>query len=289
MVRAMRRGWIFFMLFFLESLASADQIDDLARQLRSSSDYKVRLSAALNLGKVGAKDDDSRRRAVPALVDALRDRDKTVRGVAASSLGKLVNSAIESAMRNRVMAELDRVRRGDPDGFVRAQADKAITNVKMSGSDNVAGAGRRVYIEVGPMADSTRKGGTQLVGVMRTTVESTINRRAPAYATRWPSGRSPSRSDLSTAGTKAAFYVDGTLTTLETRKTGSMAEVSCNVSMVIASFPDKSMFGFLKGGAAVQTGASDRAIDEAKADCVGAVLEDLVARQVVPTIQGRVP
>jgi len=288
MVHAMRRGSILLLLFLLESLASADQVDDLARQLRSAGDYKVRLSAALNLGRVGGKDDASRQRAVPVLIDALRDRDKTVRGVAASSLGKLVNSAIDSSTRNRAAAELDRVRKNDSDGFVRAQAEKAYAAVSSAGGGNVAGGGRKVYVEVGPMTDGTRKA-PQVVGVMRTTVESTINRRAPTYATRWPSGRSPSKSDLSTAGTKAAFYVDGTLTTLETRKIGSMAEVSCNVSMVIASFPEKSMFGFLRGGAAVQTGVSDRAIDEAKADCVGAVLEDLVARQVVPTIQGRVP
>ena len=105
---------------------------------------------------------------------------------------------------------------------------------------------------------------------MNTTAPTAIDTRAPSGAVSLGSN-------------------DGTLTTLETRRTGSLAEVSCNVSMVIASFPEKSMFGFLKGGAAVQTGASDRAIDEAKADCVGAVLEDLVARQVVPTIQGRVP
>jgi hypothetical protein len=288
MVHVMRRALILLVLFFAEGLAQADQIDDLARQLRTASDYKVRLSAALNLGKVGAKDDASRRRAVPVLIDALRDRDKTVRGVAASSLGRLVNGSIDASTRSRAAAELDRIRKGDSDGFVRAQAEKAYATVSTAGGASVAG-GRRVYIEVGPMTDGTRKAGTKVVGVMRNTVESTINRKAPAYATRWPSGRSPSKTDLSTAGTKAAFYVDGTLTTLDTRMTGSMAEVSCNVSLIIASFPEKSMFGFLKGGAAVQTGASDRAIDEAKADCVGAVLEDLVARQVVPTIQGRVP
>jgi len=288
MVHAMQRGSFLLLLFILEGLASADQVDDLARQLRSADDYKVRLSAALNLGRVGNKDDSARRRAVPALIDALRDRDKTVRGVAASSLGKLAAS-LDSGLRSRAVAELDRVRKNDSNSFVRAQADKAYASVASSSGGVVASGRRKVYIEVGPMTDGTRRASPQVVGVMRSTVETTINRKAPSYATRWPSGRSPSKSDLSTAGTKAAFYVDGTLTTLETKRSGSIAEVSCNVSMVIASFPEKSMFGFLKGGAAVQTGASDRAIDEAKADCVGAVMEDLVARQVVPTIQGRVP
>jgi hypothetical protein len=277
------------LLTLTAAVARADQIDDLARALRSSSDYKVRLSAALNLGKLGGKDDSSRRRAVPALIDALRDSDKTVRGVAAVSLGKLVNGSIDSATRSRAVAELDRVRKSDPDGFVKSQAQKAYDTLRSLGGPAVAGGGKSVYVEVGPMSDNTKKGGGGITGVMRSTVETTINRKAPTFATRWPSGRSPSKSELSSAGTKAAFYVDGTLTTLDTRTSGSMAEVSCNVSLIIASFPEKSMFGFLKGGAAVQTGSSARAIDEAKSDCVGAVLEDLVARQVVPTIQGRVP
>jgi hypothetical protein len=277
---------VVWVLLFLEALAGADQIDDLARQVRSGGDYKVRLSAALNLVKLGKTKRDSR--VVPPLIDALRDSDKTVRGVAAGGLKDLVAVA-DARTRDRALSELDRVRRTDSDGFVKSQAEKAYQTAQAGGGGGVPSGRKAVYVEVGPMSDGTKKGGTQMLGVMRSTVESTINKKAPAFSTRWPSGRSPSRSELSSAGTKAAFYVDGTLTTLDTKKSGSMAEVSCNVSLIIASFPDKSMFGFLKGGAAVQTSTSDRAIDEAKSDCVGAVLEDLVARQVVPTIEGRVP
>src|SRR5678815_2317730 len=61
------------LLFVLQSQAKADQIDDLVTQMTTSGDYKVRLSAALNLAKTGSK----RPKVVRAFVKALGDSDKT--------------------------------------------------------------------------------------------------------------------------------------------------------------------------------------------------------------------
>lgn len=265
-------------------VATADKVDDLVRQLRRDPDYKVRLSAALNLGKIGDP------RAVPALTEALRDSDKTVRGVAAAALGKLVDRRVPAKERAAAIAELERVLRADPDAFVRSQARKSYDILKNLGDGAPSTApAAGIYVEVGPMSDSTRQGGPKLLTAMRTTISKTIRSKGTDLVTEWPSGRSPTKADLSRAGTRAAYYVDGTLTTLDVKKTGSMAEVTCNVSLVLATYPDKAMFGFLKGGAQVQTGATERDIDEGKQDCVGAVLEDIVARQVVPTIRSRTP
>lgn len=281
----MRKAWILGWLLALlvtfrasERLAHADRVDDLIRQLRNENDFKVRLSAGLNLGKIGDK------RAVGPLTDALRDSDKTVRGVAAAALGKIVDGTVPAKQRNDAISALEKVSKSDPDSFVRGQAAKSYAALKSLRS---APGGKQVYVEVGPMADNSKKGGPAVIAAMRGTVTKTIIAKNTSFITSWPSGKSPSKGELSKAGTKGAFYVDGTLTSLEVKKTGSLAEVSCNVSLYIATFPDKSMFGFLKGGAQVQTASSDRAVDEAKADCVSAVLEDIVARQVVPAIQQR--
>ena len=83
-------------------LAHADKVDDLSRQLRGDPDYKVRLSAALNLGKLGD------RRGVPALIDGLEDTDRTVRGVAAAALGKLVDASVAADVAARAIAALER-------------------------------------------------------------------------------------------------------------------------------------------------------------------------------------
>src|SRR5689334_9191208 len=63
--------------------ADADKIDELTRAVIQDPSYKVRVQAALVLGKLGD------RRAVPTLIQALNDDNETVRGVAATSLGRL--------------------------------------------------------------------------------------------------------------------------------------------------------------------------------------------------------
>src|SRR5262245_9914124 len=103
---------------FFAPPARADKVDDLLRPLQRDPDYKVRLSAALNLGKIGNP------KAVAALTGALRDADKTVRGVSAAALGKLVDQRVAPPIRDRAIAELERVSRSDGDSFVRSQAKK---------------------------------------------------------------------------------------------------------------------------------------------------------------------
>jgi hypothetical protein len=58
--------------------------------------------------------------------------------------------------------------------------------------------------------------------------------------------------------------------------------------MLIASYPDKSMFGFLNGGAQVTASASPRDEAMASEDCITAVVEDLITKKIVPTIRSKV-
>src|SRR5262245_51197448 len=104
--------------------AWADKIDELSQKLRSDPDYKVRLSAALNLGKLGD------RRAFVPLVDGLSDSGKTVRGVSAAALGKLVDPSLAPAVLDRAVAQLERAAASDGDGFVRAEAQRSLEAVR---------------------------------------------------------------------------------------------------------------------------------------------------------------
>src|SRR5262245_45330822 len=89
------------------NVALADAVVDMIGQLKSSRDYNVRLSAALALAKLN----DSR--SIPAFVAALKDRDKTVRGVAAASLAKVVTSKTPTSTRKQVLQALDTSSRKD--------------------------------------------------------------------------------------------------------------------------------------------------------------------------------
>lgn len=259
--------------------ALADRVDDLTRQLGGDPDYKVRLSAALNLGKLGDK------RAVFGLTTALRDADKTVRGVAAAALGRLVDSTVPTDVVGRTIAELAQVAKSDVDGFVRGQAERALTTLRALGPGGATGKG--VYVEVGPMADSTKVSSPEIRPVMRSTVAGALAKK-PSFVTEWPGGKAPSRAELTRSGTAAAFYIDGTLTNLEVARKGRMAEITCNVSLLVATYPEKSMFAFPSGGGVVQTDDSEKSVAEGKRDCVVAVLEDVVRKQVVPLILLRV-
>jgi HEAT repeat protein len=90
------------------------QFDQLARSLRENEDFKVRLQAAVILGRAGGE------KAVPALVAALGDAHYTVRGAAALALANVGSAeAIEA-----VAARLD-----DEEQFVRDEALKALTEL----------------------------------------------------------------------------------------------------------------------------------------------------------------
>lgn len=268
--------------------AHADNVDELIKQLESDSD-KIRLSAALNLTKLGDP------KAILPLAKALgNDSDKNVRGAAAVGLGKLVNSNTRSAVKNLAINSLKKAAANDESSFVKTQADKALAalgqdagggtgNGGGGGSGN--GGGGAIYVNIGPMSSKTGNAAAdpRLRALMVKVATSTMNKTASTMATSFPGGGVPTKNQLAAKGFQG-FYVDGTLNEVKVTTSGSTATVSCKISMLLASFPDKSVFGFLNGGAKVQGSASQRDIDLASEDCVSAVVEDLIAKKIIPTI-----
>jgi hypothetical protein len=257
--------------------ARADKVDKLISQLTTAKAYKVRLSAALALAKLRDK------RAIPAFLKVLSDPDKTVRGVAAASLGKLIDGGTDPGLRAKAERALKRAASKDKNKFVRDQAKKALAALAKIGTGGGGGGG--IYVDIGAMSAKVANG-KKLRGVMKTTVEKTLAKKASSFLTTWPGGKSPSAKQLSASKT-TGFYVDGTLVDLSTKPGSGMTVVSCKVSMLIATYPAKSMFGFLDGGAKVQAGTSTQDIEYAKQDCVTAVVENLVATKIIPTIKSR--
>lgn len=252
--------------------AHADQVDKLIAQLNNSTQYKVRLSAALNLAKIGD------RRAIPVFIKALKDSDKTVRGVVAAGLAKLVTSGTPKDTRGKAIAALKISATKDSNAFVRKQAQKTYDSLKSleAGTGTTAAvASGSIYVNIGGMSAETENSGT-IKSLMRTTAQKTFRSKASKMVIDWPGG-TPTAKQIKDKKV-AAFYVDGTVNEIKV----ASGLVQCKVSMLLATFPEKSMFGFLKGGAAVEgndVGASG--------DCVAAVIEDLIAKKIIPTIQAR--
>jgi hypothetical protein len=272
------------LLAALVAPARADKVDDLVRDLKTGGDYKVRLSAALSLAKLGDK------RAIPAFQIALNDKDKTVRGAAAVSLGKLVDATTSGPQKAQVIKALESMISRETSDSVKKQAEKSLATIKAigasGGSDTSTqvGAGS-VYIDVGPMSSkATDADNTKLKTLMRSTTEKTFKSKGQPMMLTWPGGKSPTRKDLD-AKKASGFHVDGTLTEMTVKEKGSAATVSCKVSMLIATYPEKSVFGFLNGGASVTASSDPSDIKLAGEDCLAAVVEDLVAKKIIPTIK----
>lgn len=258
--------------------ARADRVDRLVARMLRADDYKVRLSAALSLTKIG--DDD----AIPGFIRALDDENRTIRGVAATALGKLVDQRTSSRVRRRALKALSSVARRDRNRVVRARAELAMKEIRASSRTREVSRGGGVYVNIGPMSNEAG-GGRKMASLMREAATKAIRTKASGMSTEWPGGR-PSRRELSSRGV-SGFYVDGTLTRLSAQSSGSRTVVSCQVSLLLATYPEKSMFGFLKGGARVETGSSARSVQYGKQNCVSAVVESLVTRKIIPTIRSQ--
>jgi hypothetical protein len=264
--------------------ARADQVKDLIDQLKNDSADRVRLSAALGLAKLG----DSRG-ILPLASSLLNDSNKEVRAASALGLGKLVTGSTSASLKKLAIANLKRAAADDDSDVVKDQANKALTVITGSGTGTGTGTGSSggggaggIYVNVGPMSSKTGANDAQYQALMVATANKTMATKAAKMTTSWPGG-APSKSALA-AKNVAGFYVDGTLDKLDVKTTGSASTVTCKISMLLAEFPSKSMFGFLNGKATVTAGASPKDQDLAAKDCVAAVIEDLVAKKIIPTI-----
>lgn len=261
--------------------AHADNVDTLIGQLDDSSD-KIRLSATLNLTRLGDP------RAIAPLVRRLRkDSDKNVRGVAAKGLGALVTARVKGKPRDAAVKALQDAVSKDSSPFVQAQAERALDAIGAAApAPPPRSGGGGAYVNIGPMSSKTGnpQEDAKLRAMMGKVATKTLSRVASNLPTTWPGGGVPTAAALQQKNVQG-FLIDGTLNELKIEKSGSSATISCKVNMLLAEFPSKSIFGFLNGGAKVQASSSPSDIALAREDCVTAVVEDLIAKKIVPTIK----
>jgi hypothetical protein len=271
-------------------IARADNVDALVEQLKNGDSDRARNSAALNLVKLN----DPSTKVLLALANAVvNDSDRDVRATCAAGLGKLAVKA-SGSVKGLVVKNLQQAASSDSSDFVKQQAQKAlaaITGSSGGGGDNGPGSagGGGIYVNIGPMSSKT--GGSndaKLKALMAKVAAQTLAKNAPNMSQTWAGGGTPSKSALA-AKKVAGFYVDGTLNTLQVKGSGGGSTISCKVSMLLADFPDKNMFGFLNGGASVTAGSSQSDQDLASQDCVQAVIENLIATKIIPTIKSKAP
>lgn len=230
---------------------AASKTDELSTALLSDPSFKVRTQAALLLGKLGDK------AGVDPLVRALGDDNKTVRAMAAQSLGKLGGDKASAALKALLQRE--------DDGFVRGQAEKALASLRAappsSGADS---KDRKVYLKFGPFTGGSKAADANLIGLLRGTLRKSLADLPNVVVLEGAEEKNLGK------GGRPAFLVDGNVLKLDDKESGSALETSCEVKVLIARWPSRSVILWTSAGAAVQGGKRDRDRQNARHDCLEA-------------------
>lgn len=254
-----RCAWVFALLLAAASAGAAGpdvRVDDLCRAVTDDSNYKVRVQAALVLGKLGDA------RAVQPLIKALGDQNKTVRGIAASALGQLGDGAALDPLRDLL--------RHESDSFVRSQAEKAMA--ALSGGGAGGGKRARVYVNFGAFVGGVKSAGPEASKILHEALSRELGKLPIVTLTL-------SAADQHNFGKSgmSGFYIDGNITKLED---SGGNETSCDVKVMVARWPQKSIIMWTNAGASVQSGSRPRDKENARKDCLEAsargLSEDLV-------------
>jgi hypothetical protein len=214
-----------------------DRVPDLIQTVTTDPSYKVRVSAALVLGKLKDK------RAVPALKKVLAsDGHYAVRATAAQSLGQIGDKEAAAALEKAL---------GDTHDFVRSRARTALAALSSSGPPKPAPvavavkSGReRYYVGVGSVGDKSKRAGPELVKRMREFVVRELEHTPEITLKLDGTGR----------GRKLkGFTVEGSITELKKTASRNYVEISCEVSYVVGLYPSRSIIMMTTGGATIQT------------------------------------
>lgn len=278
--------------------AHADDIDKRAGQLRSSSDYKVRLSAALWLAKKQDK------RAVNAMARALKkEPERNIRRIAAKALPKMVTDDMPAKVRKRAKDALARAAKKDKDKKVRARAKSALAQLDKSsdgdGPDKGAIGGSGFYVNIGTPNLGKHKMSPRFNKALQRAVSAQLQKKLPTKY--YQLGRE-NDDDLPTSkqlkrNKRSGWFVGATVSKLQVTPQGSKVKVQCGVTMRVNPWTGADGKQVLragdtasaKGNAAVVTANSDREIGYAKEDCLLAVAEQITTNRVVPFLKQRGP
>jgi hypothetical protein len=229
---------------------AGNKVDDLSAALLGDPSFKVRTQAALLLGKLGDK------AGVQPLIKALADDNKTVRAMSAQSLGKLGGDAAAVALKTLLQREAD--------AFVRGQAEKAVAAIASVRTAEPDSKDRKVYLKFGPFTGGSKAADASLLGLLRSSLKQSLEQLPHVAVVEGAEEKNMGK------GGRPAFLVDGNVLKLQDNDAGSALETSCEVKVMVARWPSRSVILWTSAGAAVQGGKRDRDKQNARRDCIEA-------------------
>jgi hypothetical protein len=228
-------------LLLVAAPARADKVDDLNQALLTDPSYKVKVQAALVLGKLNDK------RAVPALLEALRDENESVRGTAALSLGKLGDS--------RALDGLQKLKT-DASPFVRGNVDKALAALGSSSPGPSSSKGARHFVTV---KISGSVGPREAQKVLSDATLSELS-KLPKVTT-------------SVGGAPTGWVIEADLK-LKISGAGASAQLDCDASANFVTYANHSIKATSSAGASIP-GVRNTSDASAQRQCLEAVAQGL--------------
>jgi hypothetical protein len=216
--------------------AHGDKVGDLSHALTSDPDFKVRLTAAVVLGKLRDP------RSEPALIQGLADSNETVRGMSAAALGNIGDAA--------AIPPLERVAT-DRSDFVRARAVEALNLLRPQAAPPPSppavieaamvkppprGKGHLIPVALGTVHNKTHHGGPGITGRLRETLVKQISE--------WPNfALGPPMEN--------GYEIDSSIDELSRKTVDHFVEISCEVTLIVNKH-GHGIAGRASGGATVQ-------------------------------------
>jgi hypothetical protein len=224
--------------------------------------YKVRVQAAMLLGKLGDP------AGVGPLAKALEDKDKTVRWMTVQALARLANPAAVGPLKVMLTKEKD--------PSVREQAQKALAALNGGGGGGGPGkkAGKGIYLTFGSFGGA-KVSDPATLEILRSALKRELG-KLPSVTFSLDGG---DEKNFGRSG-QLGFLIDGNVSRLDDGAFGATAEINCDVKVMVAKWPSKSIILWTSAGAAVQAGSRPRDVENARRDCLeasaGQVGEDLL-------------
>jgi hypothetical protein len=210
---------------------SPAQSYDPKREISSAEDFRVRVGAALALGRSHA--DGARQ----ALEKALSDPHPTVRTAAAAALAALGDAAAVPALERRLSAESSE--------SVRSQMRNTVTTLKGGGaaaSPGTSPAKARYALQLGSMKNLSGVRGQELGNVLRQSAQKRVADLPGALIVDEAAGK--------VKGGVPVLVLDGSLTRIaqQSHANGSLG-ITAQVEFTVRKVPENVLRGALSGAA----------------------------------------
>lgn len=250
--RKRRHPWVATILMMavllIAPVARGGKVEDLARSLLIDPSFKVRVQAALLLGKLGDTT------GTDALIKALNDENKAVRAMAAQSLGKLGGPAAKGALRALLQREQD--------SFVTTQAKLALSSLEDQENKD-----RKIFVTIGPFTGGVKLADANILGLLKAALTQSLEKIPQVTFKSEAPGKGHGKNP------QVGFLIDGNVSRL-TEAFGE-GETNCEIKLMVARWPSKSIILWTSAGAAVQAGRRENDKVTARRECIEATAGQL--------------